>query len=374
MHIERNVIANTDALTFLCGLPDESINCIVTSPPYYGLRDYGVSGQIGLEATLTEYINTLVMLFREAHRVLRSDGTLWLNLGDSYAAGKGQSGSQGAEHQERRNKNQRSLNRGYQTPGGKKQTRPTDDRAMLRAEGLKPKDLMMIPHRVAIALQDDGWYVRSDIVWHKPACMPESVTDRPTKSHEYIFLLSKSPDYYYDHEAIKEPAQDWGERDRSNGKYTSGNVPIAGGAHGGLRGTPKQDQLGKRTYTGFNERYFAQSQPLTRNKRSVWTVNPEPFAGAHFATFPTKLIEPCILAGCPHGGIVLDPFMGSGTTALVARYHGRDYLGSELNPKYVEIALERLRLPFEPRVARHANDLSDLPMFASQATYDEELS
>jgi DNA modification methylase len=280
-------------------------------------------GCYGLEPTPELYVWHTVLIFREVRRVLREDGTLWLNLGDSYVGGKGQSGSKGAEHQAKRNESGESLNKAHQTLGGPKDTKPTDSRAMMRQSGLKPKDLVGVPWRVAFALQADGWWLRQDIIWAKPNPMPESVTDRCTKAHEYIFLMSKAASYYYDHEAVKEDAQNWGRRDRSNGKYTSGDVPISGGPHGGLEGK------------------VAETDPK-RNKRSVWTVAAQPYRGAHYAVFPPKLITPCILAGCPAGGVVLDPFIGSGTTGMVCVQHGRRYLGIELKPDHVEQAYGRI--------------------------------
>lgn len=318
-----------DALELLRRLPDQSINCVVTSPPYFGLRNYGVAGQIGLEPTPAEYVCKLVTLFRELRRVLRDDGTIWLNLGDSYANDGKWGGATGGKH----------VN-GLHGESGVGRSR--------KATGLPPKSLMLIPARVAIALQDDGWIIRSEIIWSKTAPMPESVTDRPTKAHEAIFLITKEPHYYYDADAIAEPARDWGTRDRSNGKYHNEGTGLH--PHTGLSGKPKMGG------GNFSRRYseaqlahggISERRPyLTRNKRSVWTVGPEPFSGAHFATFPRKLITPMILAGCPVGGVVLDPFMGSGTTALVARDLGRQYIGSELNPEYVAIAERRLSQPF----------------------------
>ena len=288
-----------DTLDIMRTWPDACVHCIVTSPPYWGLRDYGVEGQLGLEKTPGEYVAKMVEIFAEVKRVLRDDGTLWLNLGDSYAA-------------------HNSGNNGY-----------TDNRTNRKERyaagipaGLKPKDLVGIPWRVAFALQSDGWYLRSDIIWHKPNPMPESVRDRCTKAHEYIFLLSKSARYFYDHEASKEPRQDWGTRDRKPGSAF-------------VDGTPGRSKQG-----GGQNCNFADAG---RNKRSVWTVATRPLKDAHFATFPPKLIEPCILAGCPEGGVVFDPFMGAGTTGLVARKHNRHYLGCELNPEYVAMAERRIR-------------------------------
>jgi DNA modification methylase len=280
----------------------------VTSPPYYGLRDYGHDGQIGLEETPEDYITAMVEVFRCVWDVLADDGTLWLNLGDSYGAVGGNTYTGFNE-------------RWSGTGGGNSKQNATLSGVTGRKiiTGLKPKNLLGIPWRVAFALQADGWYLRQDIIWHKPNPMPESVQDRCTKAHEYIFLLSKSQSYYFDNDAIKYPVkQDWGTRDRSDGKYHNEGSGLQ--PHGGL------------------EKSYEMA-----NKRSVWTVTTKPYAGAHFATFPPDLIEPCILAGAPVGGIVLDPFMGSGTTAAVAIANGRDYLGCELNPAYKELQDIRIR-------------------------------
>lgn len=273
----------------------------ITSPPYFGLRDYGMAGQIGLELTPENYVAEMVAVFAAVREVLTDDGTLWLNLGDSYAAGgNGGGGSYMAERKQfawehRANKT------GFRAP----------------PPGLKQKDLIGIPWRVALALQADGWYLRSDIIWHKPNPMPESVTDRPTKAHEYLFLLAKSERYYFDAEAIKEPATDTG---RVNGRDGRDEAPEA-------------------RPPGSNPRKLARLDYSTvgRNKRSVWTVATESQPEAHFATFPTALIEPCVLAGARAGAAVLDPFMGSGTTARVAQSLGRQFIGCELNPAYVAI-------------------------------------
>ena len=288
-------------------LPEQSVNTCVTSPPYFGLRDYGHEGQMGAEPTPDEFVAALVEVFREVRRVLRDDGTVWLNLGDSYARAGGWSNNNGLDGVSREDSKRAKSNLSY-----------TDGKSQKLAKGLKPKDLIGIPWRVAFALQADGWYLRQDIIWHKPNPMPESVTDRCTKSHEYIFLLSKSPKYYYDHVAIKEPA------DPKNNRESAGVRRTAPGSsdHGG-------PASGKRDY-------------VTRNRRDVWTVPVRPYKGAHFATFPPALIEPCILAGCPEGGIVLDPFGGSGTTAGVAVGSGRNAVICELNPEYVDLIAERV--------------------------------
>ena len=312
----------------------------VTSPPYFGLRDYGHEGQIGLEQTPEEYIKAMVEVFRCVWDVLRDDGTLWLNLGDSYWGGKGANGTSKALGN--------ADERGYKQPRG---TVVSSMRAQDAPHPvLKGKDLIGIPWRVAFALQADGWYLRQDIIWHKPNPMPESVQDRCTKAHEYIFLLSKSQKYYFDNEAIAEPlaassvarlaqptlAQQAGS-DRVPGK-TNGNMKAVGPRFGGDK-YGDDDSEKSRTKSG-NE--WAGNETGRRNKRSVWTVTTKPYKGAHFATFPPDLIEPCVLAGSKSGDIVLDPFMGSGTTAQVALQHGRQYLGCELNPDYKILQDERL--------------------------------
>lgn len=267
-HIDDSVIFEGDALHVLQRIPKKSVQCVVTSPPYWGLRDYNLQGQIGLEATLPQFLNRLIAIFNEVKRILRDDGTLWLNIGDGYTSG----------------------NRGYRATDKKNPARAMSIRPDT-PEGLKPKDLQGIPWRLAFELQNDGWYLRSDIVWHKPNAMPESVKDRPTRSHEYLFMLTKSERYYYDYRAVKEIGL--------NGKL--------------------------------------------RNRRSVWNINTQPFPDVHFATFPPKLIEPCILASSKPGDYVLDPFFGSGTVGVVCAQHQRHYVGIELHPEYVAMAANRLR-------------------------------
>lgn len=257
-----------DALTVLRTVPESTYQCCVTSPPYWGLRDYGVEHQIGAENTLPEYIQSLVEVFREVRRTLLPTGTLWLNIGDSYTSG----------------------NRTWRDTDKKNPARGMSYRAPT-PEGLKPKDLIGVPWRLALALQDDGWYLRSDIIWHKPNCQPESVKDRPTRSHEYVFLLSKNERYLYNHEAVRE---------------------------------------------------LATSQTPMRSRRTVWSINTEPVANAHFATFPRRLVEPCLLAGSNVGDRVLDPFFGSGTLGEVADSLGRPFDGIEISPEYAEIARRRL--------------------------------
>jgi site-specific DNA-methyltransferase (adenine-specific) len=290
----KYTIHQGDCIATLQTLPEKSINCCVTSPPYFGLRDYGHDGQIGLEQTPDAYVNKMVEVFREVRRVLREDGTLWLNLGDTYAANRGGTTPPaqtvaGGVHGQGGEKERRGQASGYN---------PTRD---CTRYGLKHKDLIGIPWRVAFALQADGWYLRQDIIWHKPNPMPESVRDRCTKAHEYIFLLSKSERYYFDSEVMKEPV------------VTTKAV-------------------------GNDE---------TRNRRSVWSVTTKPYKGAHFATYPPELIRPCILAGCPKGGTVLDPFGGSGTTAQVAIEEGRNAVLCELNPEYIELAKQRIEPTYQ---------------------------
>ncbi|MDQ6433688.1 site-specific DNA-methyltransferase [Mesorhizobium sp. LHD-90] len=263
MPLRESIIIEGDALTVLRRLPDEAAQCIITSPPYWGLRDYNTPDQIGLEPTLPQFIFRLVEVFREARRVLRDDGVFWLNVGDGYTSG----------------------NRGWRAPDKKNRARAMTVRPDT-PDGLKPKDLLGIPWRLAFALQDDGWYLRADVIWHKPNAMPESVRDRPTRAHEYLFMFSKGERYFYDRDAVREVNN--------------------------------------------------------RNLRSVWNINTLPFPGAHFATFPPKLIEPCLRSSTRPGDFVLDPFFGSGTVGLVAEQLHRSYAGIELHPEYVALAAERL--------------------------------
>jgi DNA modification methylase len=303
------MILHGGALEMLRTLPAESVQCCVTSPPYWGLRDYGVDGQIGLERTPEEYVARLVEVFGEVRRVLRDDGTLWLNLGDSYAAGGMGAGG-----------GKQLTNRG--TSAGGHMDKPR--RAPL---GLKPKDLVGIPWMVAFALRSDGWYLRSDIIWAKPNPMPESVTDRPTKSHEYIFLLSKSERYYFDADAVREPiARQW------DASKPNGSTGRDGWGEGHVLGRADDPHCGmSRTMPN----------PLGRNIRTVWTIATQTYSEAHFATFPEALVERCIAAGSRSGDTVLDPFIGSGTVGEVAERMGRKWIGIELSPEYIRLAEKR---------------------------------
>lgn len=398
-----DVIHCMDALRLLQMLPDDYINCVVTSPPYWGLRDYGIDGQIGLEDTPQSYVRRMVELFREVRRVLRPDGTCWINLGDSYANDGKWGGSTGGKHSNGLHGN---------TGIGRQKTHT----------GLKPKDLCGIPWRVALALQDDGWWLRSDIIWAKGSAMPESVTDRPTKAHEYIFLMTKSANYWYDADAIREPCKvESSERAKRAVSDTHKNLHI-----------PGQSQHSMHKARANGDEY---PMPTTRNKRTVWHVNPKGYDSAHFATYPIALIDPCVKAGCPpqvcvecgapwkrviekeriatrpgiisatdntkdlfiakgsggntelryryetktttigwqptcdcnastRPGIVYDPFMGAGTTALAAIQNSRHYIGSELNPEYVAMARQRIA-EFDPFQDVEINDgVKQLSLFS----------
>jgi DNA modification methylase len=318
-----------DVRAKLAELPDASVHCVVTSPPYFGLRDYGHAGQIGLEPTPAAFVATMVEVFREVRRVLRDDGTLWLNLGDSYASAWVC--------------NRRSVIGSGSLPDGKRANRPNR-----LVDGLKEKDLMGIPWRVAFALQADGWYLRQDIIWSKPNPMPESVTDRCTKAHEYLFLLSKSARYHYDAAAIAEPVADATvSRLAQDVECQEGSHRVPGKTNGTMKAVRKRaDRFGGNKHGGDTTKHSDGSVYTgreTRNKRSVWEVCTQPYSEAHFATFPPALIEPCILAGCPKGGTVLDPFGGAGTTGLVADRLGRNAILIELNPEYAAIAERRIK-------------------------------
>lgn len=333
-----------DCIEMMRTLPDKSVHTCVTSPPYFALRDYGVDGQIGLEASPREFIDRLVLVFREVHRVLRDDGTLWVNMGDSYA------GSWGAHGRDDMGLGGSALTQRQVAASARKQKQANH-------AGWKPKDLMGMPWRLAFALQDDGWYLRQDIIWHKPNPMPESIKDRCTKAHEYLFLLSKQRRYHFDQAAIAEPLaassvsrlsqEGWEQQAGSNrqpGK-TNGAIKAVGGKRS------KRNSFARETkYSDGAHGQKGQHRPdrpdvhydQVRNKRSVWSVSTQGFKGAHFATFPPDLIRPCILAGAPRGGLVLDPFGGAGTTALVAMQEGRRSVLCELNPEYAALARARL--------------------------------
>jgi DNA modification methylase len=372
----RDQIIHGDCAEVLKKLESSSVNCVITSPPYFGLRDYGtakwvggdedcdhttsrsrgddvkatdkqatskgsrpntqtkckscgavrVDKQIGLEETPEAYVASMVELFREIRRVLKSDGSVWLNIGDSYynhRPGKGQSLSK-------------------QTISRTKQDLPdVCARRGNKLEGLKEKDLIGIPWRLAFALQADGWYLRQDIIWHKPNPMPESVKDRCTKAHEYIFLLTKGSKYYFDQESIKELSLSTTPKDLVPAEWGVGEDP--GTARKSRKDFKKTQGGGGTGFEGHSGNMRADGTTyITRIKRSVWSVSAKPFKDAHFATFPEELIYPMVLAGCPEGGVILDPFMGAGTTALVAKNNGRHYLGIELNPEYIKMAQARL--------------------------------
>lgn len=332
----KNTVIFGDALEGLKILKDESVDTCVTSPPYYGLRDYGKDAQIGLEDTLEEYIERLVSVFREVRRVLKPEGTLWVNIADSYAgSGKGRL-KDGIARESTFGKIQTGSQGTWQ--GTLKKT---------TAYGCKPKDLIGVPWMLAFALRDDGWYLRNDIIWSKPNPMPESVKDRCTKSHEYIFLLSKSPQYYFDGEAIAEPVADSSmvrySQDISNQK---GSDRVPGKANGAMKAA--KTRYGGKKYTENPDSFCRTNSGNAyvfrpkRNKRDVWTVSTKPFKGAHFATFPDTLITPCILAGSRVGGIVLDPFCGSGTTLMVANNCNRNGIGIELNEGYEQLIRDRI--------------------------------
>lgn len=305
--MEIDVIYNEDCLQGLRKLPAECVDCCVTSPPYYALRDYGCDGQIGLEDTPQAYIDRLTEVFMEVHRVLKPTGTLWVNIGDSYNGNK----------------------KGNTETNKNKRVAESNDFKKKLWNGAKQKDLIGIPWMLAFRLRDAGWYLRQDIIWHKPNVMPEPATDRCTKSHEYIFLLSKAERYYFDYEQIQEEATTMENRpagvvlNRKFGYDSKQNLHPEAYL---MSGKSKQGQVS------------ADDMPTgKRNKRDVWSVNTKPDLNAHFAVYPEELIRPCILAGCPKGGVVLDPFMGSGTTARCAHRWGRHYIGFELNPEYIDI-------------------------------------
>ena len=311
--IQLDIIHTGDCLEVLKTLPDESVHCCVTSPPYYALRDYGMEEQIGREATPKEYISRLTEVFTEVRRILRSDGTLWLNIADTYA-GKGNQGDF-VDPKNPKGRNGQAVALNY------------------KVEGCKPKDMIGIPWMLAFALRDSGWYLRNDIIWMKENPMPESCKDRCSRCYEHIFLLSKSRKYFFDAKAISEPiapaTAERLKRGMKGGNKYGKPVP----------GQPQTQTINRPRAHG--EITDSMINPM-RNKRDVWVVNTVPFKGGHYAAYPPKLVEPCLLAGCPEGGIVLDPFFGSGTTGMVAKQLNRHYIGIELNPEYAELAKARI--------------------------------
>lgn len=321
-----------DSLEALRGLPPESVHCCVTSPPYWGLRDYGHAGQIGLEQTLQEFVARLVAVFDEVRRVLRADGTCWVNMGDSYA------GSWGAQSRSNPGSQASSTLGGGSTLSARQiQAHPkeTQTGSLKNTPACKSKDLIGVPWMLAFALRDSGWYLRQDIIWAKPNPMPESVRDRCTKAHEYLFLLTKSERYFWDSEAMQEPSGGWNWSRFDDGKNAEVHPNV-----GRKRESVKRGGFNGKT-SAFEGREAFRAVTDTRNKRSVWSVPTQPFKEAHFATFPPDLIRPCVRAGCPAGGTVLDPFGGSGTTGMVALEEGRSAILIELNPKYAEMAERR---------------------------------
>jgi DNA modification methylase len=328
-----------DCRALLREMPDACVQTCVTSPPYWGLRDYGADGQIGLEESPEAYVEQLVEVFREVRRTLRDDGTLWLNLGDSYAHDN-RGGHSGASAALDGRRNAGATHRAADARGGK-------------PRGYKHKDLIGQPWMVAFALRADGWYLRADIIWHKANPMPESVTDRPTKAHEYLFLFAKSERYYYDAAAVREPLTG-GAKPRGHGvnpkaaanavgskQNSSYSAAISGYRAGNTKRNIASGSEGDRPSDHLGRGVPWEDTDGLRNRRSVWTTTSQPYAGAHFATFPPALIEPCVLAGSRVGDIVLDPFFGSGTTGAVAEKHGRRWIGFDINPEYSELAKER---------------------------------
>lgn len=337
-------ILTGDALTMLRTLPDGAVRCCVTSPPYWGLRDYGHAGQLGCEPTPEQYVENMVAVFREVRRVLSDDGTLWLNLGDSYARAQ--------ETNVPQTKHPPVAYPHHAKSGSSDGAVGRADRPGTRAGG-KPKDLLGIPWRVAFALQADGWYLRSDIIWSKPNPMPESVTDRPTKSHEYLFLLSKSARYYYNAEAIAEPltASSVERLSQPTLQHQLGSDRVPGKTNGNMKAVPPRRSGNKERKggeaVGLAPGGLGRSIPWEddgagRNARSVWTIATQPYKGAHFATFPEELARRCIMAGSAPGDTVLDPFGGSGTVGQVATGNGRAAILIELNPAYVALMEQRI--------------------------------
>lgn len=306
-----------DSKEILKGMESDSVDCCITSPPYFGLRDYGVDGQVGLEGTPELYVEKLVELFREVRRVLKPEGVCWLNLGDSYASYKDGKAVPDTT---------RGESMGTAVAKGDAKNRMSSTFA---GTGIKNKDLIGIPWMVAFALRTDGWYLRQEVIWSKPNPMPESVKDRCTKAHEQVFLLTKSPRYYFNADAIRTPHKEY---------IVPKNPKVLEGRAKAQEGTGSFELNAGRGRAYYRAKY----NPLGANKRTVWTVGAKAFRGAHFATFPEALIEPMVLSGCPEGGVILDPFFGAGTTGMVATKNRREYIGIELNPEYIEIARERL--------------------------------
>jgi len=380
-------IIHGNTLAVLAGMAAGSVHCVVTSPPYWGLRDYGFEGQIGLEPTPEEFVAKLVAVFREIRRVLRADGTCWINMGDCYATGAGKVGNcpgggergarwrgdvdrvRDAKRGYRGSRNGHEGKHGYGEGGGG--VGPITQPNRMPIVGLKPKDLVGIPWRLAFALQADGWWLRQDIIWSKPGVMPESVRDRCTKSHEYIFLLSKSRRYYFDADAISEPAATAADAPRNRwdreegvppGRTAQKRVGRSGNKErkpSSARGVPTHGESGTNGAVAGSVPWEGDR----RNKRSVWTVATVPSAEDHFASYPPKLIEPCILAGCPVGGVVLDPFAGTGTTLAVAIKHGRRAIGIDGSAKYVAIAKRRV-----------ARALEEIALFHQGAQVEERVA
>lgn len=313
MRTEVNVIHCGDSIEVLKSLPDDFVNCCITSPPYYALRDYGEEKQIGREATPEEYIDRLVSVFHEIKRILTPDGTLWLNIADTYCGTGSKGESRDPKYPNGRNGQSVSLNK--------------------KAHRCKPKDLIGIPWLAALALRSDGWYLRSSIIWQKGNTMPESCKDRPSRCYEYVFLLTKSKKYYYDWQAIAEPIA----------PTTAARMKGSRGEHNKYANTvPGQNHAQRINAPRRKGAYTDEMISPVRNKRNVWQINTVPYKGGHFATYPPKLVETCLLAGCPENGIVLDPFFGSGTTGMVAKAQSRRYIGIELNPEYCKLAMQRI--------------------------------
>lgn len=329
-HYNHLQVLNGDALSQLKLLSDESVDCCITSPPYFGLRDYGVGGQIGLESSLEDYLAALVCVFNEVHRVLKSDGTLWLNIGDTYS-GNSTYGEGGSDKQ-------------------KSNKRASLNKTTKRNDGVPPKNLIGVPWRLAFALRDSGWILRQDIIWHKPNAMPESVKDRCTKSHEYVFLFSKSPKYFYNNDAIKEPA-----KAKCAGDYDGGaQKNHRGESINQGRNYRKSGNKSHKYVTQYNNEQSEQHRTKSgllkisdiewqyRNKRSVWEIPTQPTRDTHFATMPIKLADLCVKAGCPPNGVALDPFAGTFTTAIAALDNGNRAIMIELNPEYIDIGYSRV--------------------------------